>query len=182
MIERLKIQSEGLNLTEYSENDLRLQVPERLPSECFDDQNHGLSHCLKAVDFIIETPSHLLFIEFKDPDHPGAQEKAKVDFIAKLKSGSLDLELSQKFRDTWLYKKSENKINGKPIKYLVLIACSSLAAPELMSRAEELKKKLPVAGKVGQNWSWLVEDCAVFNLESWNKTFPVMPIQRISAA
>lgn len=168
-------------MTDYFENDLRIHVPDKLPSECFDDERHGLSYCLKAVDFIVETPSHFLFVEFKDPDHPSAQEKSKKEFMSKLQSGRLDLELSQKFRDTWLYKKSENRLSSKPIKYYVLIACSTLAPPELISRTDELKKKIPISGKLGQNWSWLVEDCAVFNLESWNKTFPIMPIQRISA-
>lgn len=42
----------------------------------FDDEAaHGLSHCMKAVDFIIELPERLLFVEFKDPENPQTPAK-----------------------------------------------------------------------------------------------------------
>ena len=41
----------------------------------FDDHSHGLSHCMKAVDFVVELPHLYLFIEFKDPEHPSAKQQ-----------------------------------------------------------------------------------------------------------
>ena len=35
-----------------------------------DGIGHGLTHCMKAVDFIVELHDRYLFIEFKDPDNP----------------------------------------------------------------------------------------------------------------
>ena len=42
---------------------------------------HGLTHCMKAVAFIVENDDRMLFIEFKDPDHPraGDMERRQLD-------------------------------------------------------------------------------------------------------
>lgn len=164
----------------YYEGKLALHVPKQMKSENFDDvEKHGLSHCLKAVDFVVETSTHILFIEFKDPDHPGAREKDKMKFVNSFRSGALDSDLCQKFRDTWLYKKSENGLPHKPIRYVVLVACSALMAPEYLSRTDYIRTKLPVRGKPGQDWSWFVEDCVVLSIEKWNEVLEKMPITRI---
>lgn len=180
MIEKSKILCRGLSLTDYIEKDLKLTVPDIFPSENFDGENHGLAHCMKAVDFIIEIPSHFLFVEFKDPDHPMSKEKDKIKFINSFKSGSIDSDLVQKYRDTWLYCNSIKKINDKPIMYIILIACKAISGPELLARTDELTRKLPRSGLNNQDWSWFVQGCMVFNIESWNKKFEKFPISRIS--
>ncbi|MCC4246590.1 hypothetical protein [Stappia indica] len=134
---------------------------------------------MKAVDFIVEIPSHILLLEIKDPDHPRSQEKDRINFIKKIKSGALDVELTQKYRDSWIYLKASGDIPKKPLRYFVLIACESLTPAELTVRTDELKRKLPLKGIKGQDWSWFVEDCAVFNLRSWNRKFPQIPVERI---
>ena len=40
----------------------------------FDGHDHGLSHCMKAVDFIVEFQDQYLFVEVKDPQNSGATE------------------------------------------------------------------------------------------------------------
>ncbi|MDA1192745.1 MAG: hypothetical protein O3A46_13815, partial [Candidatus Poribacteria bacterium] len=69
----------------------------------FDEQDptnpnfHGLSHCMKAVDFIVELEDQFLFVEVKDPPDPteyvGGSGKEKFDDLVK--------SLSGKFRDTF---------------------------------------------------------------------------------
>jgi len=166
-------------LIELTEDSLRLSVPDEFDAKNFDDSSHGLAHCMKAVDFVIEIPSHILFLEFKDPDHPRAQEKAKKKFLEKIQSGALDSELTQKYRDSWLYLRALKGRAAKPFRYFVLIACESLTAAELTVRTDELRKKLPVKGTNDQEWSWFVEDCAVFNLDTWNRNFPEIPVERV---
>ena len=81
-------------MIELTEDSLRLSVPDEFDAKNFDDSSHGLAHCMKAVDFVIEIPSHILFLEFKDPDHPRAQEKAKKKFLAE----STDRYLTDKLK------------------------------------------------------------------------------------
>lgn len=134
---------------------------------------------MKAVDFVLETRSHFLLVEFKDPDNPLTRAPERDKFISKVKSGGLDQDLTQKFRDSWLYLRASNGPPSKPIRYFVLIACSSLTSAELTVRTGELRKRLPLVGKDDQDWNWFVEDCAVFNLESWNRVFPQLALERL---
>lgn len=166
-------------MTDFVEGNLRLRIPDGLSSRNFDDSSHGLAHCMKAVDFIVEISSHILLLEFKDPDHPKTPENERKKFLAKIKSGALDAELTQKYRDSWLYLKASEGVPAKPFRYFVLIACESLSAAELTVRTDELRKKLPLKGTGSQDWSWFVEDCAVFNLGSWNRSLPQIPVERI---
>jgi len=63
-------------MTTLAEGDLQIALPAGAAGRKFDDgATHGLSHCMKAVDFIVELEDRILFIEFKDPDHPTAHPK-----------------------------------------------------------------------------------------------------------
>jgi hypothetical protein len=60
-------------VTTISEGDLQITLPAGATARKFDDQTtHGLSCCMKAVDFIVELDNLTYFIEFKDPDNPNA--------------------------------------------------------------------------------------------------------------
>lgn len=158
---------------------MRISYPDTATFSNFDGTAHGLAHCMKAVDFVIEIASHTLLIEFKDPDNPNAQPHDRNSFIEKLRSGSVDSDLVQKYRDSWLHLNASNRITAKPLRYLVLIACDALGSAELTVRTEELKKKLPQVGLHEQDWSWFIEECGVFNLNTWNHSFPDLPVTRI---
>jgi hypothetical protein len=71
---------------------------------------HGLSHCMKAVDFIVEREHDWLFIEVKDFTSPGAEYE----------EGKLQNNLIGKFRDTFLYRWAENKMD-KEVKYICVV-------------------------------------------------------------
>ncbi len=58
----------------FAEEDLEIEIWRVVDARKFDDPpSHGLSHCMKAVDFIVERPDSYLFIEFKDPQDPKAR-------------------------------------------------------------------------------------------------------------
>lgn len=70
---------------EWHEGDLRLIFEEGLKVNKFDGEEHGLSHCMKAVDFVVELDDRVLYIELKDPEHPRATEKERKNFQKSLR-------------------------------------------------------------------------------------------------
>lgn len=169
-------------MTALEERDLRISLPTGVVGRKFDDKTrHGLSHCMKAVDFIVELSDRIYFIEFKDPDHPRAKPEDRAAFIEELASGAIDNDLKIKFRDSWLYQYAEGRLQ-KPVYYLVLIAAKSLSEAELLARMDALQRQLPVLGPDNKPWKKpFAAGCAVMNIETWNKTFPQFPVSRVSA-
>jgi len=165
-------------MTVLREGTLELTLPPGAQGRKFDDPSHGLSHCMRAVDFIVEEQGRVLFIEFKDPDHPHASAGDRAAFLRELEAGKRDDDLVRKYRDSFLYRWAEGA-DEKPIFYWVLIAASGLDEALLLTRAEELKRKLPVAGPTSGAWKrQLVAGCHVFNLETWNKHLPRYSVRR----
>lgn len=163
-------------MTLYTEGDLRIEFPSWASVRKFDDKNHGLSHCMKSVDFIVETKDKFIFIEFKDPQHPRSNESAD-DFI----SDKLFNELTYKYRDSFLYEWA-SEVPSKPIYYYVLVAIETLTEADLINRTDALKRALPFNGPLSGAWRRkIVADCAVFNIASWNKRLSSYPISRITS-
>jgi len=165
----------------FTEGNLRIAFPRGARVRKFDDpKSHGLSHCMKAVDFIVEEDDRILFIEFKDLEHPEAPEENRRKDFEKLQSGNLAEDLKYKYRDTFLYEWASDNVN-KPIHYLVIVALGKLTGPELLSQTDELKRKLPLNGPPSGKWKRsIVKNCTVFNIETWNKHRPRFPLTRIS--
>lgn len=169
-------------MTTLVESDLEITLPVGAHGRKLDDAAmHGLSHCMKAVDFVVELADRIYFIELKDPDNPAARAEAKAAFAKKLQSGTLDGELQRKYRDSFLYEWASSRAN-KPIYFIVLLALSALGPPDLLARTESLKKQLPLNGPGDKAWPRpFVSGCAVMNIASWNKQLGSMPVRRISA-
>jgi hypothetical protein len=51
-----------------SEGDIEIDFQGMLQAEKFDDAKHGMSHCLKAVDFLCDWANDLWLVELKDPE------------------------------------------------------------------------------------------------------------------
>ena len=162
------------------EGNLQITFPRGAKVRKFDDgASHGLSHCMKAVDFIVQENNRILFIELKDPDHPHAKKADKKKFIESFHSGALDEDLKHKYRDTFLYQWASGRVN-KPVHYLVVIAIKSLTARDLSTRTDDLKRKLPLKGPPSGEWKQpIVADCMVFNIDTWNRHLPRFPLSRI---
>lgn len=166
------------------EGDLQIALPVAATMRKFDDDKHGLSHCMKAVDFIVEHENQVLFVELKDPENPSAvveRGAASTAYIKRFHSGDIDSDLKTKFRDSWLYEYAQGRVN-KPIIYLVLIGASTLSAADLLARTDALKRQIPMLGPNNQPWvKPFVTGCAVMNIAAWNKALPQFPVSRVSA-
>lgn len=90
-------------MASFNEGDLQLTVHSPSRVRKFDGQNHGLTHCMKAVDFIIEEDDRTLLVEFKDPDNPRADPDESQQFIEDFTAGEKDWDFVRKFRDTFIY-------------------------------------------------------------------------------
>jgi hypothetical protein len=161
--------------------------PDALDAFNFDEKNktnprfHGLSHAMKAVDLIVELPTDYLFIEVKDffaPDDYNfksashtAQHKDRLDRFNHLRD-----VLKHKFRDTWLYRWAEDKVD-KPVRYLCLLTLDNALLSVL---SKELQAQIPV-GLAAPRWSrQLAQTCVALNLDRWNASFPKWPVARMT--
>ncbi len=167
-------------MTVLVEGNLQITIQNAISARRFDDPDtHGLSHCMKAVDFVVEFSDYYLFIEIKDPQHPDAPERETNRFARSFLSGELDDDLRFKYRDSLLYKWAEERAD-KPVDYLVLIALDRLGPSDLLDRQEELQRILPLQRPGPQPWPRpLVRSCGVFNIESWNRSFPALRVSRL---
>ena len=167
-------------MTTLTEGNLRMAFPPDVTARRFDDgASHGLSHCMKAVDFIVEEANRVSFIEIKDPEHPCAVPENKEKFVNRFLSGKLDKDLKYKYRDTFLYQWAAGKIH-KPVRYLVIVAIENLTTATLSARTNHLKRNLPVNGPSSEKWIQpIVTDCMVFNIRTWNRHLPRFPLSRI---
>ena len=157
------------------EGTLRFDCSKAMDAFKFDEEErskphfHGLSHCMKAVDFIVEFPGYYVFIEVKAPPD-------KHHFNSKESQKELMHNLVVKFRDTLLYRWAESKLD-KPVHYLCLIEMDNA----LILRMNKIRKqKLPVV-KIPKCWKRALADtCAVLNSQRWNQQFPDLPVSRMN--
>ena len=163
------------------EKDIELDLTKARSVKNFDDdKTHGLSHCMKRVDWIVETDGKLLFIEVTDPQDPKAPAGEIDKFLRELKDGRLDNELYYKARDSFLYEWAMKNI-FKPVVFIVLLSPDSLSDVVLQNFSYNLKKKVPVDGPPHKMWKQkFIHDCLVMNISLWNNTFPEYPVSRIS--
>ena len=166
-------------MTVFIEGDLQITIDNALDARRLDDNSHGLSHCMKAVDFIVELPDVYLFIEFKDPENPLSRQEDRQIFVQSFYGGQIDEELKYKYRDSFLYEWASGRAD-KPIRYYVLVAIDGLTAANLQARTEDLRRKLPVNGT--DSWTRSIVDiCYVFNIPMWNRYLPGLPVSRLSS-
>ena len=166
-------------MTVFVEGDLQITIDDALQARRFDGAEHGLSHCMKAVDFVVELPDRFLYIEFKDPDHPLAQYESRQEFFNDFTGRVLIEELKQKFRDSFLYEWATGRAD-KPVHFAVLVGMSDLTEDILISKTEELMRELPVTG--ARSWiRSIAHSCSIFNVDSWNQHLPDFPVSRISS-
>ena len=166
-------------MTVLVEGNLQITMRNAVSARKFDDdQSHRLSHCMRAVDFVVELNDCYLFIEIKDPQHPDAPVRETIRFAQSFLSGEIDDELRFKYRDSFLYEWADERAD-KPVDYLVLIALDSLDPSNLLDRRDQLQRMLPLQRPGPSPWPRpIVRSCGVFNVESWNRNFPDYPVTR----
>jgi len=164
------------------EGDIQITIPDNAIARRFDENSiHGLSHCMKAVDYIFELTDRIVFFECKDPDDPNATIEKQEKFFKDLMSGKIDSDLKTKFRDSFLYEWAYGRTE-KPIHFWVLLGAEKLDRSQLLVRTEALKRQLPVKGPQGMPWTNpFVKSCMVMNLAAWNEQLSEFPATRRSA-
>ena len=167
-------------MTVLVEGNLQITIQNAVGARKFDDQQtHRLSHCMKAVDFVVEFDDYYLFIEIKDPQNPRAPARETNRFARSFLSGEIDDELRFKYRDSFLTEWADERAD-KPIDYLVLIALDQLSPPDLLTRQDQLRRLLPLQRPGPRPWPRpIVRNCGVFNIATWNTTFPNYQVTRL---
>ena len=147
----------------------------------FDEKDLSNKHFhgqpMKAVDIVVELADAYLFVEMKDFDDPKTYNtqdflddqdlKTKKDKFKWLKN-----YLKYKYRDSYLFRHAENKVD-KPIHYICLLTFEN-PLNEIMQKT--LRRELPV-GRASKRWvRELVKSCFVVNVEKWNRNFPRWPV------
>lgn len=137
---------------------------------------HGIGE-MHRVDFIVELDESILFVEVKDPGNPNAQSRGLEKFIERLNNGTLSESFASKFIDSFFYRWAEDKLS-KNVYYLSLVTIDKEELPNL---SDEIAKKLAPVGKISNRWQrHPVQNCQVFNIETWNQNFPKWPVTRLS--
>ena len=138
---------------------------------------------MKAVDIVAEFEECYVYVELKDYEDPSGddirraanehEQPVRQDHFKWLKN-----YLKDKFRDSYLYRHAEDKVD-KPIRYVCLINFDN-ALNSRMQKA--LKHELPV-GKASHRWvRELATNCHVVNMNKWNQNFPKWPVARMAAS
>jgi hypothetical protein len=137
---------------------------------------------MKGVDIVAEFEKAHVFVELKEYDDPticdvigsvtDEDKQSRQKHFKWLKD-----YLKYKFRDSYLYRHAEHKVD-KPVHYICLITFDN-ALNSRMQKA--LKQELPV-GKASGRWiQALATSCHVVNLDKWNENFPKWPVTRLGS-
>jgi hypothetical protein len=161
-----------------SEGAISIQLPQSCVGLRFDGVDHGMSHCMKAVDFIIDTPRSRIYLEIKDPDAAARPDTASK-YTRRLVNAQLDKDLYYKYRDSWIYLHATNDNPKKPHYYFILLGLSTFSTESLAGRSLALQRKVSIEGPNGPWASPFVDQVFVFNIETWNRNFPEMLATRI---
>ena len=164
-----------MTTTSLREGELVLALPDGVEGRQFDSADHRLSHCMKAVDWIIKRQDQLLFVEVKDPASGAAQRHTDVGKTLKAyQSGSLIPDLVAKFRDTFLYGWACEWTLARVSYFVILTGVDSAL---LLVQTDELSRRVPVGSQASWHRS-LARRCAMFDIDSWNREFPDMQLTR----
>ena len=87
------------------------------------------------------------------------------------------LKHSSKFIDSFFYRWAEDKLS-KTVHYISLVTLEGEVLPNF---SDEIARKLSPAGRSSPRWQrHPVQNCQVFNLETWNENFPKWPVTRVA--
>ncbi len=138
---------------------------------------------MKAVDIVAEFQGAYVYIEIKDFFDPDMYNQALATTDEEVSKRTdhfkwLKKYLKYKYRDTYLFRHAEQKVD-KPIHYICLLTLDN-ALNTAMQKA--LRRELPV-GLASRRWKQeIVKSCQVVNIAKWNENFPKWPVRRIAVS
>lgn len=163
----------------------RFEFDDAIEAFVFDEKDkskatyHGAP--MKGVDVVAEFEEDYVFVEIKYYEEQEAYDTFVYSSEEEKKEKQRSFKwlknyLKYKFRDSYLYRHAEDKLD-KPIHYVCLLTFDNA----LNSRMRKsLVQELPV-GKKSSRWNKaLVQSCQVVNVDKWNENFPKWPVVRIA--
>lgn len=167
-------------MKEVETDGFKFSFTDALEAFVFDEKDrtkpffHGAP--MKGVDIVAEFEDAYVYIELKDYDDSSSYDVVNTDNDdTRAHFKWLKNYLKYKYRDTYLYRHAEQKVD-KPIHYVCLITFDN-ALNSRMQKA--LKRELPV-GKASLRWvQSIATSCQVLNINRWNENFPKWPVSRI---
>lgn len=151
----------------------RFDFPNAVEAYKFDEKDklsphfHGVD-ALKAVDVMVEFPKEYLFVEIKTYDDLKDFKVRGATYDANEARTYLIRTLSRKYRETYLYRFCERKLD-KPLYYICLMNLDS--ALKSYCR-KELAKHIPVGKANRKRWHKMILDkdhLFVLDEEAWNR-------------
>lgn len=144
------------------------------------EHTYGLIHFLCDVDFVIETETNILLVEYKNANVPGAAHPEKFDPERDNKLQNV----ANKFFDSlhWLYLAGKDK----PKKYIYILEYPSGNSTSRLMVRNELQKRLPfrLQRALSNSGRKLIDEVRVVNIEEWNADkelgkYPLKPASQI---
>lgn len=138
---------------------------------------YGKIHFLCDVDFVIETETNILLVEYKNANVPGAAhpESFHPESEKKLQN------VANKFFDSlhWLYLAGKDK----PKKYIYILEYPTGNSTSRLLVRNELQNRLPfqLQSTLSSLGRKLIEEVRVVNIEEWNADeelgrYPLRPV------
>ncbi len=167
-------------MNEIREGELLVGFPAGASARKFDGPDHGLSHCMKAVDIVIEEGDDLILLEVKDFDQTAARSRSAPAADARLERDVW--AWIGKFRDSLLYLWAEERC-GRHRGCYVVLECRSLDRALRMHLQELFERCLPAFSRLPRSvvneWKRIpVHRCAVLDVKEWNRRMSRFPIRR----
>lgn len=169
---------------QWREADLYFDFSRATRAFKLDTPEHGLSHAMKSVDFVVEWEQQFWLIEVKDPEQGGIpaqhRQNQQAQFRQDLLGGQLvEKHLFPKLRDSLIYLGLDEGIPAKPLRYLSLIGLESLQVAELEGLRNKLWQHAWVGGSK-RGWKKPF-DVHALTVSQWNRLLVQCPITRISS-
>lgn len=160
------------------EGELEFTFPPGTRAVKFDGSLHGLSHCMKAVDFIVDFGGFYLFVEVKDPDDTKATAERRAQFVGELQQPEFTRKLSLKYRDSLLYRWAEQQPE-KPVRYVVLLQLATFQPAQYATIDQALKCAIPAQGTPATWTRAVVDGVAVVDMGVWNALGAYGTVRRV---
>lgn len=146
---------------------------------CYQDSSHnyGMIGFLCDVDFVIENESHILLVEYKNANIPGAAHPERFNPSADNKLENV----AKKFYDSshWLYLSGKDK----PKKYIYILEYPAGNSTSRLMIRNKLQQRLPFSlqNKITNAGRTLIDEVKVVNISEWNSDaelgrYPLQPV------
>lgn len=169
-------------MSKLTENGLEINFVGSVGTIKFDQDDPALPEFhdirnMPRVDFIVEMPDSIYFIEVKDPGQPNALDVGAAKFLKKVAEGTLIASLIEKYLFTFFFRWAEGCLN-KSVHYISLI---TLEGALLQPLIDGMERQLACHfAEDSCRWNrYPLASCQVHNMETWHETFPDWPLSRI---